>query len=260
MVFFDYGTGQRKPVATNAMTHSLDKSSLDKLRLVSTATLQTQLFRRGFRNTFLYGLNPLAPDAPKLVGEAFTLRTIPAREDLDVVEAFQDPDHPQRRAIESVEAGQVLVVDSRRDGFAASAGHILMTRLRARGAAGFVTDGSVRDSYPIAQMGFPVYVESVSATTNLVLHHAVDMQVPIGCAGVPVYPGDVLVGDREGVIVIPRHLVDEIADPALEQEHLEGFLQQRIESGHALPGTYPPNDDTMDAYERWRSKSDEERS
>lgn len=232
----------------------ISRQTKELLASVSTATIQTQLFRRGLRNTFLYGLKPLNRDAASFVAEAFTLRYIPAREDLDVVEAFLDPDHPQRKAIESVGPGQALVFDSRSDGFAASAGNILATRLMRRGGEALITDGSVRDSPEIATMQLPVYCRSVSATTNLVLHHAVDMQVPIGCAGVPIYPGDVLVGDLEGVVVIPRALAEEIAVPAAEQEDLEAFIHRRIDDGAPLRGTYPPSEETMALYRSERER------
>jgi regulator of RNase E activity RraA len=193
-----------------------------------------------------------------MVGEAFTLRYIPAREDLDVVEAFEDPDHPQRKAIESVEPGQILVMDCREDPLAASGGHILTTRLLKRGAAGVVTDGSLRDSPEIAQLNFSVFTGGVSPQINLVRHHAVDMQVPIACAGVAVYPGDVIVGDEEGVVCIPRHVAAEIAAPAVEQERLERFIHNKIESGAALAGTYPPNEQTLAEYDRWVKETEED--
>lgn len=226
----------------------LSLETIEVLGRASTATLQTQLFSRGLRNTFLFGLRPLAPDTSRFVGEAFTLRYIPAREDIDVLDAFQDPAHPQRLAIESVGPGQVLVMDCRGEGRAASAGHILMTRLQHRGAAALVTDGSVRDSPQIRRAAFPVFTSAVSASTNLMLHHAVDMQVPIGCAGVPVFPGDILVGDEEGVVVIPRHLAAQVAQPAAEQEELEKFILSRVRAGASLPGTYPPDDATLTAF------------
>lgn len=226
----------------------LGRDTLEALSRASTATLQTQLFSRGLRNTFLFGLRPLDLGCARFVGEAFTLRYIPAREDIDVLEAFQDPHHPQRLAVESVGPGQVLVMDCRGEGRAASAGHILTTRLQRRGAEALITDGSVRDSPQIRQMGFPVFTSGVSATTNLVLHHAVDMQVPIGCGGVPIFPGDVLVGDEEGVVVVPRHLAAEIAAPAAEQEELERFILGRVRAGAALPGTYPPDGATLAAF------------
>ncbi len=229
-----------------------DPETLRLLATVSTATISTQLLKRGLRNTFLHGLRPLNPDAARVVGPAFTLRYIPAREDIDVVESFEDPIHPQRLAVESAPPGSVLVMDCRRDGRAASAGHILLTRLLRRGVAGLVTDGSVRDSERIAEMDFPVFVHSVSAMANLALHHAVDLDVPIGCAGVPVFPGDIIVADAEGVVCIPSQLAKEIAEPAAEQECLEEFLLDRVDKGAALPGTYPPDQSTLEAYRATR--------
>lgn len=221
---------------------------LELLGQASTATLTTQLLKRGLRNTFLAGLAPLNTGDSRMVGEAFTLRYIPAREDLDVVEAFNDYDHPQRKAIESVGPGQVLVMDCRQQGRAASAGEILATRLLRRGAAGLITDGSLRDSPEIARLPLPVFTAGVSAMTNLAQHHAVDMQVPIGCAGVPVYPGDILVGDEEGVVCIPRHLAEEVAAPAAEQERMEAFILAKVDAGAPLRGTYPPDDRTREEY------------
>lgn len=232
----------------------LSENTLKLLGQVSTATIQNQLFLRGLRRTVIEGVLPLVAARPRFAGEAFTLRYIPAREDLDVVAAFRDPKHPQRVAVESVPPGQVLVCDSRQDPRAASAGEILVTRLGVRGAVAFVTDGAVRDSYEMGATGIPVFAAGVTPTTNLVLHHAVDIQVPIGCGGVAVYPGDVLVGDSEGVVVIPRHLADEVAAAALEQERLERFLLERVRQGAPVPGTYPPDDETRAAYARFREE------
>jgi regulator of RNase E activity RraA len=231
----------------------LAPETLAALRRASTATLTTQLFKRGLRNTFLAGLRPLSPTSARFVGEAFTLRYIPAREDLDVVEVFQDPDHPQRKAIETIGPGQVLVMDCRGDARAASAGEILVTRLLKRGVAALVTDGGLRDSAGIARLAFPVFCAGPAAPLNLARHHAVEFQTPIGCAGVAVYPGDILVGDEDGVVCIPRHLAAEIAGPAAEQEELEEFLLGQVQAGAALPGTYPPNAETLAAYQRWRA-------
>ena len=168
--------------------------------------------------------------------------------------AFDDPNHPQRKAIESVPAGHVLVLDCRGEKRVASGGQILTTRLKVRGAAGLVSDGPVRDSGAIAQMDFPVYCAGGSAPLNLLHHHAIDLNVPIGCGGVPVYPGDIVVGDDEGVVVIPRHLADEVAADAVEQETMEAFILERIQNGAALPGTYPPNADTRAQYDAWRKQ------
>jgi regulator of RNase E activity RraA len=221
---------------------------------VSVATLCTQLFKRGFRNVYLQGVGRLTkPSGGNLVGPAFTMRNIPAREDLDQISAFDDPNHPQRKGIESVPPGHVLVIDCRGETRVASGGQILTTRLKVRGAAGLVSDGPVRDSGPISQMDFPGLLRGGSAPLNLIHHHAIDLDVPIGCGGVPVYPGDVVVGDDEGVVVVPQHLADEVARDATEQEQLEAFILARIEGGAKLAGTYPPNAETRAAYEAARS-------
>jgi regulator of RNase E activity RraA len=230
----------------------MDPRTRDLLLQSSTATLTTQLLARGLRNTFLHGLRPLNPDQPKLVGEAFTLRYIPAREDVDTLDVYRDYDHPQRKAIESVPPGHVLVMDCRGQGRAASAGHILATRLHVRGAAGLVTDGTLRDTPEISRLALPTYAQGASPLTNLAQHHAVDLQVPIGCAEVAVYPGDVIVGDQEGVICIPAHLADEIAEPAARQEELERFILQEIEGGRPLRGVYPPDEATLTRYHESR--------
>ena len=227
----------------------LSSGTLAELTVASTATIQNQLFLRGLRHTVIGSVMPLCPERAGFVGEAFTLRYIPAREDLDTVASFKNPAHPQRLAIETIDAGQVLVVDSRQDGSAASAGEILMTRLACRGAAAFVTDGSVRDSPRMAQIGLPVYASSVTPTTNLVKHHAVDMQVPIGCGGVAVFPGDIIVGDAEGVVVIPRGIAAEVAADAAQQEKLEEFLLAKVQAGAPLPGTYPLSDEVRAEYQ-----------
>lgn len=234
--------------------------TIEALRRASTATLTTQLFQRGLRNVFLNGVSPLNPSAARFVGEAVTLRNIPAREDIDLVENFRDPDHPQRKAIETVGPGQVLVLECRGELRAANSGAILATRAMKRGAAAMVSDGALRDSPDIAKLDFPVFCAGRSATLSLAVHHAVAVNVPIGCAGVPVYPGDILVGDEEGVVVIPRHLAAEIAVPAANQEELESFIIEKVRNGAALPGTYPPNADTLAEYEAWRTANGRTRS
>jgi regulator of RNase E activity RraA len=231
----------------------LDPKTLELLRGVSTATLTTQMFKRGFRNVFMQGVRPIGALPGNLVGPAFTLRNIPAREDLDHLGVFTNPEHPQRKAIETTPAGHVLVIDCRGDARVACGGEILMTRLKVRGAAGLVSDGGIRDSGPIGDMGFPVFCAGPSAPLNLAAHHAMDLDVPIGCGGVAVYPGDVIVGDRDGVAVIPRALANEVAADAAEQEALEVFVLGRVEAGAALAGTYPPNDATRAAFEQWRA-------
>jgi regulator of RNase E activity RraA len=231
----------------------LAHATIERLRLVSTATLTTQLFKRGLRNAFMQGVRLLARYEGNLVGPAFTLRNIPAREDVDTVAVFGNPEHPQRKAIEITPVGHVLVIDCRGDTRAACAGEILVTRLMKRGVAGLVGDGGIRDAGPIGEMAqFPVFCAGPSAPLNLARHHAVESNVPIGCGGVAVYPGDIIVGDRDGVAVIPSAMAHEVASDATEQEELEEFLLQCVADGAALPGTYPPNAATRAAFERWR--------
>ena len=223
-----------------------------KLSACSSATLSTQLFKRGLRNQVLQGLSRVTPGAPTMVGPAFTLRNIPAREDLDHIGVYDDHEHPQRKSIEVAPPGSVLIIDCREDARSASAGGILLSRLEVRGVAGFVTDGGLRDTPEIAQRKFPVYCKAPSAPISLITQHAVEFDVPIACGGVAVYPGDILVGDGEGVVVIPRGIADEIAAATFEQEKLEEFVQMEIASGRPLPGTYPPNAETRARYEAWK--------
>jgi len=220
----------------------------EKLTTVGTATLTTQLFKRGLRNTFIGGLQVLNPARERMCGEAYTLRYIPSREDLDRLEVFEDRSHPQRAAIEQCPAGSVLVIDSRCDASAASAGAILIARLMVRGAAGIVTDGGLRDTAEIAGLDFPSYCRAASAPTNLIRHHAVGINEPIGCGGVAVYPGDMMVGDREGVVVIPRHLADEVADASYDQERFEEYVMDRVKAGRSIFGLYPPDEATRAEY------------
>ncbi len=212
------------------------------LKKVSTATLCTALFKRGLRHQFIQDVHPLNPGLPNMVGEAFTLRYMPAREDRNTIEVFQNRDHPQRQAVEQCPPGAVLVIDSRKDARAASAGGILLARLMQRGVAGVVTDGGFRDSPEIAAYAMPAYHRRPSAPTNLTLHEAIEINGPIGCGDAPVFPGDVVVGDAEGVVVIPAHLADEIAAEASEMTVFEDFVQQQVMQGRSILGLYPPTD------------------
>jgi regulator of RNase E activity RraA len=239
----------------NASASGLSAGARSRLAACSSATLSTQLFKRGLRNQVMQGVSRLTPNAPPLVGEAFTLRNIPAREDIDHVGIHQDPEHPQRKAIEITPAGRVLVIDCRGDARCASAGGILVRRLAVRGVAGLVTDGGLRDTPEISAEAFPVYCKAPSAPISLTHQHAVDYNVPIACGGVAVYPGDVIVGDAEAVIVVPRHLAAEIAEDAFAQEELERFVLEEISGGRPLPGTYPPNDATKARFEAWKKKA-----
>jgi len=232
---------------------NLSSATREQLQTVSTATLATCLFKRGLRNQFIQDVHPLNPKAGTMVGEAFTLRYVPAREDLNPIGVFQDREHPQRKAVETCPAGAVLVMDSRKDPRAASAGGILVSRLMVRGAAGVVTDGGFRDSADIAQLAMPAYHHRPSAPTNLTLHQAVDINVPIGCGDVPVFPGDVVVGDGDGVIVLPAQLADEIAAEAVEMTAFEDFVMEQVLAGRSILGLYPATDEsTRAAFQQWR--------
>ncbi|MCY3710281.1 MAG: ribonuclease activity regulator RraA [Caldilineaceae bacterium] len=231
-------------------THEISADAKKKLRSVSTATLTSQLQNHGFRNTFLAGLYPLRPNL-SMVGYAFTLRYIPAREDL-ADERYDNTRNVQRLAVEAVGPEDVLVIDARGDISAASFGHILGTRITQRGAAGFVTDGALRDTPFFRSLELPTYIRAAHATTSFVAHHPVDMQVPIGCAGVAVTPGDVVVGDAEGVVIIPAHLAEEVAQGGYEQEIREEFFQEKVAGGASIVGVYPPNDETLAEFEQWR--------
>ncbi len=227
-----------------------------RLKGVTTATVTTALFKRGLRNQWLQDVHPINPGAGPMIGEAFTLRYIPAREDLNQLSVFQDRQHPQRQAVERCPAGAVLVIDSRKDARAASAGSILVTRLMMRGAAGIVTDGGFRDTPGIAGLAMPAYHQRPSAPTNLTLHQAIDIDVPIGCGDVAVFPGDIIFGDAEGVVVIPRHLEDDIALEAVEMTLFEDFVTERVREGRSILGLYPPTDEAVvQEYADWRLRS-----
>lgn len=231
----------------------LSETTREKLKTVSTATICTALFKRGLRNQFIQDVRPLNGDVKPMVGEAFTLRYIPAREDLNGIEVFQDPKHPQRDAIERCPPGAVMVIDSRKDPRAASAGSILVTRLMKRGCAGIVTDGGFRDAPEIGALDFPSYHNRPSAPTNLTVHQAIDIDVPIGCGDAPVWPGDVIVGDREGVVVIPAHMADEIADEAVEMTAFEDFVTEEVTKGRSIIGLYPPTQEQAKTdFAAWR--------
>ncbi|MFI2228648.1 RraA family protein [Nocardia testacea] len=231
----------------------LDSDVLAKYRKISTATLATRLLAVGLRQQFLVGLSPVNTTLNGFVGEAFTMRFIPAREDIDTLESLHGPDNLQWQGVEALDEGQVLVIDSRSDISAASLGDMLVTRAMHKKAAAVVTDGAFRDGYVIKDIPIPTYSRAITATTRLSSFHVADLQVPIGCSGVAVYPGDLLVGDRDGVIVVPRYLAAEIVDECLEQEELEAYLHTRASRGEPLiGGLYPPSEKTKAEYLRWK--------
>ena len=231
----------------------LNPDTIELLKAASAASVATLLYKRGFRNCYVQGVLPLGTKQPRMVGPAFTLRYIPAREDTDPIEAFREPDHPQRVAIERCPEGAVLVMDCRQDASAASAGSILLTRLQVRGGAGVVTDGGIRDADGAATLSMPVFAAKPSAPSNLTKHHAVDMDLPVGCGGVAVYPGDIVLGDGDGVIIIPRHLADAIAAETAPMELFEDFVLDEVKAGTPIIGLYPPTDPkTLERFEAWK--------
>jgi len=227
--------------------------TIEKLRHVSVATLSTALFKRGLRNQVIQDVRPVARKGRNMVGPAFTLRYMPAREDRNTLAVFQNPDHPQRQAIEQCPEGHVLVMDSRKDARAASAGDILITRLMMRGGAGVVTDGGFRDAMRIGELDMPAYFHRTSSPTNLTTNEAIDINVPIGCGDVAVFPGDMIVGDDDSVIVIPAHLADEIAAEAVEMTAYEDFVVEQVRSGATIIGLYPATDPAnLERFAEWR--------
>jgi regulator of RNase E activity RraA len=229
------------------------EATREKLKTVSVATLTTALFKRGLRNQFIQDVHPLNPSLGNMVGAAFTLRYIPAREDLNPITVFKDRAHPQRKAVEECPPGGVMVIDSRKDPRAASAGSILVARLMKRGVAGIVTDGGFRDSQEIARLAIPAYHCRPASPTNLTVHQAIDINVPVGCGDAPVFPGDVIVGDAEGVVVLPAHLADEVAEEAVEMTAFEDFVTEEVLKGRSILGLYPATEEqTLADFAAWR--------
>ncbi len=234
----------------------LKADTREKLKTVSVATVTTALFKRGLCRQFIQDVRPLNPDGGNMVGEAFTLRYIPAREDLNPLTVFQNPDHPQRAAVERCPQGAVMVIDSRKDPRAASAGAILVARLMVRGCAGVVTDGGFRDAPDIARLAIPAYHNRPAAPTNLTLHQALDIDVPIGCGDAPVWPGDVILGDGEGVVVIPAGIADKIAEEAVEMTAFEDFVSEEVLKGRSIIGLYPATQEqTRIDFAAWRQRN-----
>lgn len=227
----------------------LDPTTAELLAGVSTATLASQLLKHGLRDQFLAGPRPLGEH--RLVGAAWTMRCIPSRADLDglLPGSPATPGLSLFDVVECTPAGAVLVVDAQRETRTATGGDILVERLKARGARGLVTDGGLRDVAGIAATGLPCYAAGPSANVSRAYLRVADQDTPIGCGGVAVYPGDALVGDGDGVVVVPRELVDELAPAAAAQERLEEFLAAKVRGGSPLAGVYPPGRDVLAEFE-----------
>lgn len=187
-----------------------------------------------------------------MIGPAFTLRFIPEREDVDTMAEYAKPTHVQRRAIEECPTGHVLVIDARGDASAASAGDIMMARLKARGCAGAVTDGGFRDTGDIAALGFPAYHLRSAAPSTPIRHHPANLNLPIGCGGVAVYPGDIVVGDGEGVVVIPKEIVEDVAAEAFEMTSYEEFAAAKVAKGRSIFGLFPGTPESRAEFEDWK--------
>ncbi len=233
--------------------HILSSETKALLEQVSVATLATALYKRGLRNQVIQDVRPVQRKGRNMVGPAFTLRYMPAREDRNQLAEFKNPKHPQRHAVETCPPGFVMVMDSRKCATAASAGDILVTRLMMRGVAGVVTDGGFRDAMNIGELEMPAYHNRPSSPTNLTTNEAIDINVPIGCGDAPVFPGDILVGDDDSVIVIPAHLADEVAKEAVEMTAFEDFVLSKVKSGASIIGLYPATkESTLEEFEKWR--------
>ena len=229
-------------------------SVLDRLARVSSGSLTTQLYKRGYRQPVLVGLRPLNRKLKPFAGRAYTMRFIPAREDVDTYSTLTtspNEDNLQWVGVEQVKPGEVVIIDSRCDPSAASMGNMLITRMMKRGARGVVTDGAFRDGTELAGMDFPIWSAGITATTRLSFHHVADLQVPIGCAGVAVYPGDIVHGDGDNITIVPSHLAAELADDCEAQDDLEAYLAKRVRVGETLWGLYPPSDATRAQYRAW---------
>lgn len=222
------------------------------LTLATTATLSSVLAKLGLRSVCMRGPLPLRPGA-RLVGEAYTLRLLPTREDVGEPTFLADPAYPQRHAVETVGPGQVLVVDARGEIGAGILGGILALRIAKRGAAGIVTDGAVRDTAGCRTISIPIYAAGAHPLQHTAVHVAADEQLPIQCGGVLVIPGDVIVGDDDGVVVLPRACAVEVARLAAEQDEIEAFVERKIAAGSPIIGVYPPGDAVRAEFERSRA-------
>ncbi|MBL8700543.1 MAG: ribonuclease activity regulator RraA [Alphaproteobacteria bacterium] len=233
------------------MGPTIDAVLADDLAKVSTASVTAQLIKRGMRTRAISNIAPVNPDTPRLFGVAHTLRYIPMREDLATGARMAAPDHPQRRTIETAAPGSVIVVDTHGADVSGTFGDILIARMRVRGLAGVVSDGPMRDVAELRRMAFPVFARGNAAPPSYASMLAVDAQVPVSCGGVAVFPGDVVLGDADGVVVIPPELATDVVRDALEQDRLEAFIRRRVEAGASIIGTYPPTDETRAAYQSW---------
>ena len=229
----------------------LSEKQFETLSGITTATLTTVLLKKGLRNVWLRGTKPLRPGQKRVVGPAFTLRFVPAREDLATPESWGSP-ISTRAAIESMPAGCIAVVGALDVADAGIFGDILCQRMKVREVAGLVTDGVVRDVAGVLRTNLPVWCSGVAAPPSVAGLTFVGWQEPIGCGGVAVFPNDVIVADEDGAVVIPSALLNDVVDAAAEQEKLEEWILGEVQGGASLPGLYPPNAEQKARYEAAR--------
>jgi regulator of RNase E activity RraA len=229
----------------------LPAAVVEALRGVCTATVTTVLLKKGLRNVWMRGTKPLQPGGERLVGRAFTLRFVPAREDLATPASWARP-ISTRAAIEAMPPGVIAVVGAMGVTDAGVFGDILCARMRQRGVAGLVTDGVVRDGAGVLASGLPVWCQGVAAPPSVAGLTFVGWQEPIGCGGVAVFPNDVVVVDADGAVLIPADLLDAVVDAAVEQERQEAWIMDEVRAGAVLPGLYPPNEASLARYEAWK--------
>jgi regulator of RNase E activity RraA len=234
------------------MKMGLDEKTIATLSGVSTATITTVLLKKGLRNVWLRGPKPLRPGQKRVVGAAFTLRFVPAREDLATPASWSSP-VSTRAAIECMPPGCIVVVDAMGITDAGIFGDILCERIKVRGIAGLVTDGVVRDVAGVLGTNLPVWCNGVAAPPSVAALTFVNWQEPIGCGGVAVFPDDVIIGDEDGAVVIPNALLNEVVETAVEQEKLEAWILDQVHAGASLPGLYPPNAESQKRYEAFRN-------
>jgi regulator of RNase E activity RraA len=228
---------------------ALDSKVLETLSKVSTATLTTVLLKKGLRNVWMRGTRPLRPNQPRVVGPAFTMRFVPAREDLATPESWSSP-RSTRAAIEEMPEGCIAVVDAMGITDAGIFGDILCARINKRGVSALITDGVVRDLAGVLATGLPVWCQGVAAPPSVAGLTFVNWQEPIGCGGVAVFPNDIIVSDEDGAVVIPQAMLDDLVATAPEQERFEAWVVSEVERGEPLPGLYPPNAETKARYQK----------
>lgn len=242
------------------MTAVLKDPTREKLMRVGTANIANVLLRYGFKNVMMHGVFPIDPNQPKVVGPAYTLRFIPAREDLDNMTNYSRDDNMHRRAIEECPSGAVLVIDAFGCTKASSMGDMMAARLKYRGISGVVTDGGYRDSPAIHAVGLPCFQKHNAPPATPIALHPISLNEPVGCAGVAVYPGDIIVGDGDGVVVIPQHLVDQVADEALDAFEYEEFAALEIQQGRSIFGLFPATEESRKEYDIWKVKQNREKT